>query len=129
MAVDQVEPYSLEEWIEQVERLYARLEGWIRQEFPAATIERRTVQVHERWSGPYEAPALLVTQGAGTMEIRPVARAEIGSDGRVDVMGYGRFMHFLRHGEEWNWIQDHEPWLEVPLDASLFKELAMSHFE
>jgi hypothetical protein len=142
MATEQRQRTELDEWRQRVEELYGLIRVWALEMVPIPTFELQEITLVEKWSGEYRIPQLMLAQGQDKMLIRPVARAVIGADGRVDLLGLdGPFTLFLHEVEvfssredgvssewrrEWYWVQDRAPWESVPLDGPLFRELAES---
>lgn len=146
MATQQTERPGLADWRQKVEELYGLIRVWASEMEPAATFGTEEITLIEKWSGAYQISQLLLEQGGDRMTVRPVARAVVGADGRVDLLGLdGPFTLFLMEAEEdsmiaengkngfrhestadWYWLQDRAPWESARLDGPLFRDLAES---
>lgn len=64
------------EWVEAVERLIDRLEGWLRELDPDGVMEvyRQVVERHEPGLGTYDAHGLWIEVGKVTVEVVPGGR-------------------------------------------------------
>ena len=138
------------EWVESVDRLMHRIEGWLREVDTdgALKIESTTHQIGERKIGFYEAKGLRITLGSrslGPREIRvkPIERDTIGSvvgdpvgknikDGRVDMTNsekkYIIYRRLKEDGEEWVLVDDRD-YRAQPLDREHFEAAIESMLE
>ncbi len=147
MLTEQAARPDLADWRRKVEDLYEKIRAWTSEMEPRPTFATEPISIIERWSGEYQLPQLLIRQGEDEMTVRPVSRAVVGAEGRVDLEGLdGPFVLVLHESEPeppfrtpkgvviparrttrgWFWAEDRAPWGLIPLDGPLFRELAES---
>lgn len=68
------------EWLEELERLFARVETWLAPATGAGVLAagRSTIEVTEDELGSYEAPSLSITDGKLTVRMEPVGTRVVG---------------------------------------------------
>jgi len=76
-------------WINQVERLYELVDGWLSEYKNRGSLEiqRKTVELTEESLGTYEIQSLELTVGNKKARLTPIGATIIGAYGRVDVAG------------------------------------------
>ena len=114
---------------DQLPALYHDIRQWVAALQPASFMQDTVVQINERLSGPYEAPALDIARGNRVVHVRPVAIWVVAADGRVDLVGpMDRYILMLRDGD---WYAADPPGRpeELPLTSEVFRILVESMME
>ena len=77
------------DWLEELEELYARMEGFLKPytQGGAIQIERTPIQLREDHLGNYEADKLTFKIGPDKIVAKPIGTLLIGATGRVDLSG------------------------------------------
>lgn len=83
----------LKQWIQQVDALYATVEGWLKElleeEFKRIEIRREMKPLSEEFLGNYEVDKLIISVANRSVVLDPVGRHIIGARGRVDLYRIG----------------------------------------
>lgn len=79
----------LRSWLDQIKILYDQVKDFLSPfiEKGDVRLEERTLSMNEELLGQYDAPRLLITIGAVTVELCPVGALIFGAHGRVDLRG------------------------------------------
>lgn len=76
------------DWLQQLEDLYALMESSLKPFAQEIRIIRKTMQLTEYGLGTYNAEKLMIMIGRDTIEVTPVGTtAVIGANARVDLLG------------------------------------------
>jgi hypothetical protein len=90
-----------EDWLALVEELIEQVESWAKKR--GWGTHRDTKPIQESPLGRYRVPVLSILAPAGRVQLDPIARYAIKSDGRVDLMAWpscNRVM-LIRAGDRW----------------------------
>jgi hypothetical protein len=134
---------TLEEWWGAIERLFAQLREWLREDDPAGVIEIKESEwdVTEPGLGRYRIPRLDLRAFGKWVGIIPKARHTVGrasppqksapqrADGRVDITDELRryvLYRFREDGQE-VWLIDDLESEQKPLDKEAFERALMSY--
>ena len=103
------------DWIEAAQRLYDTVEGILEDAQGAdelVKIERRPVQIVERYIGRYTIPELVLQIGGEEVVFAPKAVNVIGASGRIDLIGERDQATIVR---EWDPEAQQEKWRIVEM--------------
>jgi hypothetical protein len=80
---------ELEDWLQRLNALFAQIKDFLGDYISAGSISTtlETIELHEEFSGPYQAPKMLIRIGLQEIKLMPIGTMLIGSRGRVDVVG------------------------------------------
>ena len=119
------------EWRKTVDTLFTRIRPWCFALPGEPAVCKNVNVVAEQASGEYLVQELYVVRGEDLMVITPVAAWVIGWDGRVDMYGSGDrcILEYKRQTNSWFHVPNYLPYRTLPLDESLFRELAAACFD
>jgi hypothetical protein len=77
------------EWLDYLNALYANIEDFLKEYVDAGQLRiiRKTIQIDEEQTGPYDAPQLVIGIGRKVIKVVPIGTFLVGTKGRVDVDG------------------------------------------
>jgi len=122
---------TLEQWLLQIESLYAQIEEWAPKRGWATLRDERSYS--ERRLGEYRAPVLLVHAPQGRVLLEPISPFIVGAQGRIDVSQYPSFdsaAYLVRRDNSWrvrstNVEATEIPWTEESFISAVKSTLAL----
>lgn len=80
---------ELDDWLGRLNSLYSQIQEFLKEYIDAGSIttEIGNIELNEEFSGPYDAPTMVIRVGLQEIKLIPIGTMLIGSKGRVDVVG------------------------------------------
>jgi hypothetical protein len=80
---------EIDDWLGRLNTLYSQINEFLKDYIHAGSIttEIGNIELNEEFSGPYEAPTMMIHVGLQEIKLIPIGTMLIGSKGRVDVIG------------------------------------------
>jgi len=127
-------------FLSRVNQLFGDIKGWLKEK-KELHVEQQNIEIHEKLTGFYMVPTLVIThQTEQLAELKPVGAYIMASEGRVDCLGWldteyiiylvngGPYLHgkqmFKDVGDDgWYWVENNLKDKAHPMNKETFFKL------